>query len=75
MARKSKSKNKLIRFGRCSVQIKYDRDWEQYRVIQKVGGKVAGGKKNGGYFTDDRQDARNTAASIIKKLRKRGICR
>lgn len=66
---------KHIRVGRCSVSIYRDSDAGEFVVRQTVGGKITGGRADGGYFTDDKSDARSTAAHMIRKLRKRPACR
>lgn len=66
---------KNVRVGRCAVKIYRDSDWNEYNVQQVVGGKIVGGREGGGYFTDNKQDARNVAAHEIRRLRKRPACR
>ena len=66
---------KRVRFGKCEVTIHKDSFAGEYVVRQKIGTRVTGGKKDGGYFTDDKKDARSTAASMIRNLRKKKTCR
>jgi hypothetical protein len=68
-------RNKVIRFGRCQVRIKRLPATNEYRVTTAINGRVVGGNIDGGYFTDDAQDARGTAAATIRKLRRDGACR
>ena len=66
---------KRVRIGKCEVAIYKDSFAGEFVVRQKVGKRVVGGKEDGGYFTDDKQDARNTAARIIRDLRKKKSCK
>lgn len=61
--------------GRCSVTIYRNVEWDEFRVVGKIGSKVIGGKSSGGYFTSDKKDARSTAAHFVRDLRKRDACR
>lgn len=62
------------RTGMCVVSIYRDSYAGEYVVTADVGGKRDGGKASGGYFTDNKADARNTAASMLRKLRRDGRC-
>lgn len=64
---------KSVKFGRCAVTIAKDSYAGEYVVVTKVNGRVVGGK-DGGYFTDDKRDARATAAATIKQLRRARSC-
>ena len=68
---------KKISFGQCVVTIHRKPEFDEFVVRTKIGDRVVGGKSNGGYFTDDKHDARGTAAAMIKKLRRErpNICR
>ena len=59
----------------CVVRIYRNRDYGEYVVKTSIKGRIVGGADGGGYFTDDKQDARNTAAVTIKALRKNARCR
>ena len=72
MARK---KIHATKFGPCAVTIYRDASAGEYVVQAKVGGKIQGGAQGGGYFTDDKKDARTTAASMVRELRKRPSCK
>lgn len=67
-------KIRSVKVGRCTVTIYRNVEWDEYRVVGKIGSKVIGGKSGGGYFTDDKQDARNNAALFVRNLRKRPAC-
>ncbi len=71
MARK---KIKAVKFGGCEVAIYRDSYAGEYVVQTKVGGKVQGGA-GGGYFTDDKTDARKTAAFTIRTMTKKPACK
>jgi hypothetical protein len=57
------------RVGRCSVGIYKDSEYGEF-IVQSQG---AG--KDTGYFTDTKQDARNTAAFQARRLRKDARCK
>ena len=59
--------------GRCAVQIFRNPEYGEFVVKTVVNGKVQGGK-NGGYFTDNKQDALDTAAVEIKRLSQLKSC-
>lgn len=61
---------KNIRVGRCAVSIHKDSEWGEFIVTTSGAGRM-----NGTYHTDDKRDARSTAAHTIKQLRKTGVCR
>lgn len=58
---------KNIRFGRCTVSIHRDSEWNEYVVTVKSPHK----RFNGTYHTSDKQDARSTAAHQLRMLRQR----
>ncbi len=62
---------KSVALGRCAVKIYRDSDTREF-VVRTIlpGGRVSGGKEDGGYFTEDKSDARGTAAAQIRWLRK-----
>jgi len=62
-----------IAVGKCAVRVYRDPEWDQYIVKSIVGGKVVGGKE-GGYFTDDKEDAFGTAEAEAAALRRRPAC-
>lgn len=68
---------KKIAVGRaCGVKIYRKPETDEYVVQTTVGKKVQGGKRDGGYFTDDLKDARSTAAAAeIRRLRRQPSCR
>jgi hypothetical protein len=68
-------KVKSVRVGSCAVEIHRDPDHNEFRVRTIVNGKVEGGRDGGGYFTDDKGDARGTAAHMVRRLRKRPACK
>jgi hypothetical protein len=68
MARKT---IKTVHIGRCIVRIQRDAEWNEFVVATKAPVK----KWTGTYHTEDKQDARNTAAQQIKMLRRAGVCR
>ena len=53
--------------SKSAVQIFSNPAYGEFIVKTVVNGKVQGGK-DGGYFTDDKQDALNTAASEVQRL-------
>ena len=53
---------KNIRFGRCSVSIHRDSEWNEYVVTVKLADR----RFNGTYHTSDKQDARSTAAHQLR---------
>lgn len=60
--------------AKCAVKIYRNSEYNEFIVKTVVNGRVQGGK-DGGYFTDDKADARGTAAAEIRRLRKkRGSC-
>ena len=59
--------------GTCSVRLYRNPEYGEFIVKTVVNGKVQGGE-NGGYFTDDKQDALNTAAVEIERLSKLKSC-
>ncbi len=61
---------KHVRVGRCSVDIHRDSDAREFIVSA-----VVGGRRDSGYFTEDRRDARGTAAHQVRRLRKLPACR
>lgn len=65
---------KKTTFGQCQVKIMKDSYAGEFVVQTIVKGKVDGGK-DGGYFTDDKSDARSTAAAVIRRLRRERRCR
>lgn len=71
----ARRKIKTTRVGRCAVNIYRDSEWDEFVVQSVVGGKVIGGKEDGGYFTDDKADARSNAAHAVRLLRKRPACK
>lgn len=65
-----------IRVGtKCSVGIYRDPEWDQFVVQSVVNGRTVGGKEDGGYFTDDKEDAFSTAKAEAAHLRTRPVCR
>lgn len=60
--------------ARCAVRVYRNPEFGEYIVKSAVGGKVQGGK-SGGYFTDSRTDAMQTAAFEVKRLAKLARCR
>jgi len=66
----AKRTNRTIHVGKCIVSIKRNVEWNEYIVTTKTPTK----RWNGTYHTDDKQDARNTAAQQIKALRRAGVC-
>lgn len=64
---------KTVRAGVCKITIARDSFDNEFVVSTFIGGKKVGGK-GGGYFTHDKQDARNTAAATIRQLRRAGRC-
>jgi hypothetical protein len=68
-------KVKSVRVGSCAVEIHRDSDINEFRVRAIINGRVEGGRTGGGYFTDDKGDARGTAAVLLRHLRKRPACR
>lgn len=62
------------RVGHCHVNIYRNAEYDEFVVKTVVGGRVIGGK-DGGYFTGDKQDARDTAAQEIKRIRRYPSCR
>lgn len=58
---------KNVRFGRCSVSIHRDPEWNEYIVTTKSPHR----RFNGTYHTTDMKDARSTAAHQLKMLRQR----
>jgi hypothetical protein len=62
---------KSIRFGRCSVSIHRDREWDEYVVTTKGPAR----RFNGTYHTSHKGDARSTAAAQVRWLRRIGGCR
>jgi len=58
------------KFGPCAVSIYKDSYVGEYVVQASVGGKIQGD----GYFTDDKKDARSTAAFMVRDLKKRPSC-
>jgi hypothetical protein len=65
----AKRRIKNIRVGHCAVSIHKDSEWGEFVVTTKGAGKM-----NGTYHTDDKRDARNTAATMIRQLRKARVC-
>jgi hypothetical protein len=63
------------RIGQCAIKIYFNREYDEYQVKTVIGGKVVGGRDGGGYFTNDKKDARQTAASMARALKKRPVCR
>jgi len=61
---------KNVRFGRCSVSIHRDSAWNEYVVTTKAPTK----RFRGTYHTDDKRDARSTAAAQIRALRRARAC-
>lgn len=60
--------------SRCVVRILRDRDYDEYIVQTAIDGRIVGGAEGGDYFTNDKQDARDTAAHTVKALRRAGRC-
>jgi hypothetical protein len=58
------------RVGTCAVKIYTNPIYHEYVVKT-----IQAGRKQGEYFTDDKQDARNTAAAQARWLKKRRSCR
>lgn len=58
----------------CKVSIGRTTVPGEFRVRAIVNGKVTGGAANGGYFTEDKADARSTAAHMIRQLRQLPQC-
>jgi hypothetical protein len=77
MAKPSKraKRDHTIRFGRCAIRIKRLPATNEWRVTETINGRITGGKVDGGYYTNDKQDARSTAAAMIRRLRQKGACR
>ncbi len=61
---------KAIRVGRCTVSIHRNTEWNEYVVTTKAPSR----RYSGTYHTDDKRDARNTAAAQIRQLRRAGVC-
>lgn len=59
---------------RCAVNIYWSAEWNEYVVKQIVDGRIQSGPGSG-YFTTDKQDARDTAAVIARSLRRSPRCR
>lgn len=55
---------------RCVVNILRDAEYGEYVVQAVVDGKVVGGRAGGGAFTNDKKDARGTAAAMVRQLRR-----
>lgn len=67
---------KTINVGsRCAVKMYRDADTREFIVREIRDGKVTGGKADGGYFTEEKTDARGTAAHMVRRLRKMPMCR
>jgi hypothetical protein len=64
---------KTIKYRGCKVTIAKDSFAGEYVVTTFVNGKKQGGK-DGGYFTDDKKDARGTAAATLRRLRREKRC-
>lgn len=62
------------RVGTCAVRIYRNPEYGEFIVKTVVNGRVQGGK-SGGYFTEDKKDARGTAAFEVRRLRKLSSCR
>ena len=71
----ARRKLKAVKFGNCEVAIYRDSYANEYVVQTKVGGKIQGGAESGGYFTDDKGDARSTAAATIRTMKARSVCK
>ncbi len=67
----AKRVNRTIRVGACTVSIKRNVAWGEYIVTTKTPVK----RWNGTYHTEDKSDARSTAAHQIRTLRRAGVCR
>jgi hypothetical protein len=64
-----------IRVGaKCSVGVYRDSELDEFIVRSVVNGRTVGGK-DGGYFTDDKEDAFDTAKAEAAHLRTRPMCR
>jgi hypothetical protein len=61
---------KHVRVGRCSVDIHRDSDSREFVVSS-----VVGGRRDSGYYTEDKSDARGTAAHQARRLRKLPACK
>ena len=61
---------KHIRVGQCSVSVYRDSAWDELLVVTKTPLR----RWNGTYHTDDMPDARATAASQIRQLRRARVC-
>lgn len=62
---------KHVRVGRCAVDIYRDSETREFVVHTTM----YGGRRDSGYFTENKQDARNTAAHQAKWLRNRMSCK
>lgn len=71
----ARRKIKQVTFGKCQVAIYRDSYAGEYVVRATVGDRVQGGATNGGYFTDDKRDARATAAAMVRKLKRTPACK
>ena len=58
----------------CVVNIYRNTEHDEYVVKSFVRGRLQGGE-GGGYFASDKQDARDTAADIVRRLRRVPACR
>ena len=56
------------------MNIYRDAEWDDYIVKAVVNGRTVGGK-DGGYHTNDKEDAEGTAAAFVADLRKRPACK
>lgn len=69
----SKKLIKTTRVGKCSVKIYRDSEYGEYNVKSIMAhGKPGPGD---GYFTDNKKDARDTAAHSVRWLKKRRSCK
>lgn len=59
----------------CGVKIYRKAETNEFVVQTIVDGQVEGGKRDGGYFTDDKRDSRSTAAHQVRRLKKLPSCR
>ena len=61
---------KRVKFGRCTMSIQRDAANDEFVVVAKAPNR----NWNGRYHTNDKADARATAADSIRRMRRAGAC-